>query len=439
MHLRKARRALLCVFGLSLATTSAFSQKTMLTGFVDSIGVQHVFYLDANSNLNQLLFLGGIAWGSQNLTGTFGGSPPAANSALTGFVDATGGEHVFYVDANNGLNQMYNPGTGTTWFPQNISGVFGGTGVGNVSLASFYDPADNSQHVFYIANTVLQPTNPIAGGPGPTAPVEQFFYPGSGSAWFWQDLSDTYSADPALANSQVTAFLDSLGGEHVVYQNSVGNIDQLYYPGSGTAWIPQNLTATYASGATAPVSPSGLSSFIDPNGSEHVVYIDTNQQINQLVYIVGTSFWAQQNLTTLAGGSNAGTGSNVAAFLDVNNGQHIAYIDGSGNINQLYYPGFGTSWSSQNLTGNYGGNAAGASSKLVAFPGTAADFFGALSFGLGEHIAYLDANDHVNQFFYPGTGTTWFWQNLSSYGGTAPALQPGISLSTSSDDSSDQQ
>jgi hypothetical protein len=437
MDLQRARRASLCAFGLLLATTSAFSQKTQVTGFVDANGGQQIFYLDANSNLNRVYFIGGIAWGSQNLTGTYGGSTPNANSALTSFVDASGGEHIFYVDANNSLNQMYYPGTGTTWYPQNISGVFGGAGVGNVSLASFYDPFDNSQHVFYIANTVLQPTNPIAGGPGPTAPVWQFYYPGNGTTWIAQNLSDTYSADAALANSQVTAFLDILGGEHVVYQNSTGQIDQLYYPGSGTVWIPQNLTSLYASGSTAPVSPSGLTSFVDPQGSQHVVYIDANQNIAQLVYILGTSFWVPQNLTTLAGGSNAGTGSNLASYFDVSGGQHIVYVDGSGNIGQLYYPGFGTSWSSQNLTGTYGGNAAGGATGLVAFPGTAADAVGALSFGLGEHVAYLDANDHVNQFFYPGSGTVWYWQNLSSYGGSTPALQPGSSLSIESDDSSD--
>jgi len=434
MHLQKARRALLCVFGLSLAAMSAFSQKTQFTGFADVNGGQHVFYLDANSNLNQLYFVGGIAWVAQNLTGTYGGSQPAANSPLTSFVDGSGGQHIFYVDANNSLNQMYWPGSGTTWYPQNISGVFGGLGVGNVSLTSFYDPADNSQHVFYIANTVIQP----AGGPGPTAPVEQFYYPGTGVIWYPQDLSGSYSADPALANSQITSFLDIGGGEHVVYQNAVGDIDQLYYPGSGTVWIPQNLTAMYASGTTAPLSPAGLTSFVGVDQAQHIAYVDTNQHVDQLVYIPGAGGWARQDLTSLAGASNAGTGSNLGSFLDVNDGQHIAFVDASGNINQLYYPGFGTIWTSQNLTGNYGGNAAGAATGLIAFPGTPGSASNSLFLGLGEHIVYLDVNEHLNQFYYPGYGTTWFWQNLSSYGGSVPALQPGILLSAS-DDSSDEQ
>ncbi|MBV8570731.1 MAG: hypothetical protein JO319_08960 [Acidobacteriaceae bacterium] len=413
MHSRKALKAVLCVFGLSLAATSAFSQKTTLTGFIDAQGGQHVFYLDKNSNLNQLIFLGGKAWGSQNLTGTFGGSLPAANTALTGFVDASGGQHVFYVDANNNVNQMYTPGPGNgeTWYPQNLTGVFGGNAANPTALTSFYDPTDGSEHVFYLGLSVTTTT------PSPVSVNQIFFWP-STNTWYPQDLSDTYGGNAAQSTSQITSYLDNVGGEHVVFQSDNGDINQLFYPGSGLSWIAQDLTASY--GGNTPSSPTGLSSYIDAVGGQHVVYVDAKGNVDQLAYITGAG-WLFQNVTILASGAASG-GSNVATYVDSVGGQHLVFLDAAGNVSQLFNPTPGSIlWYYQNLSGTYSGVAAGTLSSLAPFPSTQSD---SVFVGGDEHIAYVDVNENVDQLFYPSNGTTWFWQNLTSYAGSIPALFP---------------
>jgi hypothetical protein len=126
--------------------------------------------------------------------------------------------------------------------------------------------------------------------------------------------------------------------------------------------------------------------------------------------------------------------SHLASYIDFDYFQHIVYLDVNQHVNQIYYPNSGTSWTTQDLTGTFGGNTAGTASVLAAFP-TFGD-----QFMVGQHVAYLDGSDNVNQLYYPASGgTSWFWQNLTAaYNGNTPAILPVFSVSTSDDSGQNQ-
>ena len=132
MGFRKAPRALAFTVGLLFAATSAFCQNTNLASFVDLNGGQHIFFQETNFDVNQMFYLpGGTAWMDQDLLQIYGGNPAEADSPLTAFVDASGAEHVFYLDTNSNLNQTFYPG-GASWIPQNVTALAGG---GNLPAA----------------------------------------------------------------------------------------------------------------------------------------------------------------------------------------------------------------------------------------------------------------------------------------------------------------
>lgn len=411
MDLRKAVRGLLCVFGLSFAASSAFAQHTQITGFVDYAGGEHIYYLDANSHLNQQFYIMGTSWQSQDLTATYGGNTANADSPLTSYADANNGQHVFYVDTSGDLNQLYYPGSGTTWYPQDLGTSYSLPGVVGNSLASLINPATDNQNVYYIDQF---------------GHIQNAFYIGTGTAWQDQDLIGLYGGNTAVSGSPLIAFYDLpggvSGGQHVVYLDSSGNVNQLFYPGYGTTWYPQNLTSL-ASGAVAAAGTSNLTAYVDRSGDQHIVYEDASNNIDQLIYTPSTNTWIVQNLSSY-GGNTPESASHLASYIDATGAQHIAYLDGSQNVNQMFYSS-GNTWTTQNLTGAFGGNVAGAGSVLLAFP-----LYGD-AFMIGQHIAYLDGSDNINQLFYPASGgTSWIWQNLTSYGGNAPALVPASAVST---------
>ncbi len=433
MGFRKAPRALAFTVGLLFAATSAFCQNTNLASFVDLNGGQHIFFQETNFDVNQMFYLpGGTAWMDQDLLQIYGGNPAEADSPLTAFVDASGAEHVFYLDTNSNLNQTFYPG-GASWIPQNVTALAGGGNLPAASLTGYVD-GTGDQHVAYMdAN----------------AHLNQLFYSVALNTWYPQDLTAAYGAVPA-AGSALTEWNDQtvLVGQHIGYIDANGDVHQLVYFG-GSTWADQDMTAVY--GGNPAAAGSAIASFIDSSFVAHVVYEDNNQHLNQLVNSSPTT-WVPQDLTASYGGNLAQPAaipcvtppiapattpacpsSHIAAYNDSFGIQRIAYLDANQNLNGLsYYGGF--LWATANLTQIYGGTKPAAGSTLAAFIDDAG----------GQHIAYVDANEHISQIFnVAGPGQPWYPQDLTAiYSGNTPELVPGtgvsISLDLSSDSSIDQ-
>jgi hypothetical protein len=293
---------------------------------LDAFGQEHVFYLDQNNNINQLFFNNGSAgtpgWTNQTLTGAFGGPAPLRGTPLTGLLDGFS-ERIFYLDTTDNVNQLFFNFDNGTWTNQTLTGTTGSPSAFESSLNSFADGL--GKHVFYMDQN---------------AHVRQLLLNNAG--WINQDLT-------ALAGSSIaggaftTSFADGYG-EHVFYLDQLGTLTQLFSSNNG--WVSQNVAA--AAGAPPPSAFSSLTSFTDTCG-EHVVYLDGSNNVTHLSFSgVG---WSNQNLTALSSGPSAGwcTLWMGSAWADASDdGEHMFYPDPIGDVNHLVRTN--GNWTNQNLT-----------------------------------------------------------------------------------------
>lgn len=282
-------KGLLCLslVGVACCVTTLGAQSTNvggLTSFADVAGGgQHVFYLDTSKAVNQLFF-NGTEWINQNLTAITGSPRSSADRALSSFVDAAGGQHVFYFDSRNVVNQLFFDGT--KWINQSLSNASGVPIARSPSeLTSFVD-ATGGQHVFYFDTKNV---------------VSQLFF--DGTKWIIQNLSNASGVPIAGPASRLTSFADAAGGQHVFYIDPRNTVNQLFF--DGTKWIVQNLSSD--SGVPITGTASGLTGFSDATGGQHVFYFDPNNGVNQL-FFNGTK-WIKQGLRSAPGvpsGSSSG-------------------------------------------------------------------------------------------------------------------------------------
>src|SRR4051794_25607961 len=120
---------------------------TRLTSFTDNLG-SHVFYQNTSNQINQLLGTGGssgITWTNQNFNTVT--SAVSGGTGLTSFVDHVG-EHVFFLDVNHAVNQLLGTVTsaGVTWSSGSVPNST--LAAGAAGLTSFIDSA--GEHVFYV-------------------------------------------------------------------------------------------------------------------------------------------------------------------------------------------------------------------------------------------------------------------------------------------------
>ena len=269
------------------------------------------------------------------------GPLPSSASGLASFADATGGQHVFYVDTNNNVNQLFFDGT--KWIPQNLTKMTAGPLSSSAGGLSSFADAIGGQHLFYVD------TNNN---------VNQLFF--NGTKWIEQNLGSDLGAPKAASASGLTSFADATSGQHLFYVDTNNNVNQLFF--NGTKWIEQDLGSDL--GAPKAASASGLTSFADATGGQHLFYVDTNNNVNQL-FFNGTK-WIEQNLGSDLGAPKAASAIRLTGFADARSGQHVFYIGANNGVNQLFFNG--TRWFQQVLanaagtpSGSSGGGAGGGS------------------------------------------------------------------------------
>jgi hypothetical protein len=214
------------------------------------------------------------------------------------------------------------------------------------------------------------------------------------------------SGVPAAAGSALTSYINPSGIDHIVFLGSNQHVYQLRYNGS---WTTQDLTSLAGAGVAA--SGSALTTFVDSKGNEHVLYLDPSQHVHQLYY---NGTWSDQDLTAETGNTLAASGSHLTSFDDEicgltgGHGQHVVYLGTNLHVYQLYWNG---NWSNQDLTAISGNHLAASGSALTSFDDVP-------NGGCNEHIFYLDASAHVNQLYYNGG---WSNQDLTASTGNHTA------------------
>jgi hypothetical protein len=368
---------------------SAVAQNAALTGFVDSHGVERVFYEDALQNIQELDNSGSWSLAVPGPTEQSGGPPTIAGSALTSFYDSFGIQHVFYFDATLNVRELYNNGR---WWPNQLTGGTlnprTGLPVGaatnappardSLSIASCFD-SRNVEHVFYIDSS---------------SHVRELFNNGQ---WGTHDITAQTETPTATDGSPLTSFCDSSGNVNVFTELVPSTTNIEWFHVNVGSWVALNLTA--ATDGPSPLFPNVLTSFFDSFGIGHVFYFDTKQNVQELYNVNG--LWSGNDPTTKTNSPSAETFSALTSFFDTNRIEHVFYFDSNLHVRELYNDG---QWETNDLTARTNCPTMARVSALGSFFDTQ-----------GEHVFYVDGADHIIQLSFNGN---WLSTDLTAITGS---------------------
>jgi hypothetical protein len=353
-------------------------------------GTRHVFYIDSNGHVHQL-YSTANGWSDVDLTNLTGAPPAKSGSGLTSVLDsATNYVHLYYQSNFIGGDEYELYGTGTTWHSNDVtslagSGAVPGPGDGPSSIIG----SGSVIHVFYMQSGVQN--------------LVELYWLGGTS---WHADSPSFLAgqsSPPCDNqpSALTSFMDRSNGNnfmHIFCMGTFGDVYEFYYTG-GSAWH-YDVPTTLARGPAGSIY-SNITSFIDNSNNSsimHVFYLGTNLNVYELYY---TGSWHSDDPTSLAGAPVAGTVSGqlspLTSFINTSGigdtSMHVMYLGTNEHVYALHYLG-GTSWGYFDATASAGAPAAASGSALTSFQDLAG----------GVRTYFLGANSHVYELYWQTEG-----------------------------------
>jgi hypothetical protein len=242
-------------------------------------------------------------------------------------------------------------------------------------------------------------------------------YGGPLYGWVGRCVTCAAGAPEAATGSALTGF-EASGYTHVFYEDTNGDVNELYCLCSNTSgtWIHDNPTSL-AGGAPVAASGSALTSFIY-TGVMHVFYLGTNNNVYELYWDGGTA-WHHDDPTSLAGAPVAISGSALTSFDDGSGVMHVFYLNSENyqelNVQELYWNG-GTAWHTDNATSQAGvplASLAAVGSALTGFVNTS---------GIGDtgmHVMYLATNGEVYALHAMSSPAWSYFDATTSSGGVA--------------------
>ena len=238
---------------------------------------QQVIYIGSDGNIWEISWKdpdsdpinGGKLWQkidlSQN-TGFTGRLGPKLGSSIVGCAfEHEGTKHVFYIDGNNDICELYY--SGGKWVGNNLSNAATAhPPAANSPLAGYVCAYENTQHVVYI---------------GADGDIHEIYW---SNGWKpEQSLTNITSTPKPAGNSALVGYAcEYERTQHVIYIDNNSKIQELYR--RGTSWLNTEISTSAGSGATPPLTTaSPLAGYAFENqGTHHVIYLDANQQIHEL-------------------------------------------------------------------------------------------------------------------------------------------------------------
>ena len=211
------------------------------------------------------------------------------------------------------------------------------------------------------------------------------------------------------------------GIQHTVYVDRSGNLDDAMYNTVTNQWLASTVNLTGVTGSPSASIGSGLTSWIQSDGP-HVAYVDNSGNLSQIWYTTASGNWSYQNLNGFTGGPSASLSSGLTSWVQ-SDGPHVVYVDKSGNLDQAFYNTAANHWYYNNLNALTGSPNVSLSSGLTSW--VQSD---------GPHIAYVDNAGNLDQTYYGLSSGIWFYQNLNGFtGGPSAALSSGLTSWIQSD------
>jgi hypothetical protein len=365
-------------------------------------GYTSVYTIDSSDDHLQETYLSamGKPWATQDLSANYGTPVMMADTTPVAVVH-DGYTSVYTIDANGDLQETYLPAIGDSWSTQNLSEEFGTPTSTVTPTAVFHDGYVSVYTVATSTGDLWETYLPSAGFPG--------------DSWIAQNLSANYGT-PAVdsVTSPVALVHDGFTSVYTVDAGS-DDLQETYLPYMGDAWTTQNLSVNYGTPAVdSLMSPTA----IVHDGYTSVYTVDTSGDLQETYLPAIGDSWSTQNLSLNYGTPAVALDTKLVALYHTGYASVYTVDASSDDLQETYLPAIGGAWSTQNLSANYGVPAATTIAAALVHPDT--------SGGLTWTSVYTvnSGTEDLEETYLPVMGDSWTTQNLSVNYGT-PAVQEG--------------
>jgi hypothetical protein len=210
--------------------------------------------------------------------------------------------------------------------------------------------------------------------------------------WEMNNLTQRTGAPKPRQGSPLAGYaFESQGTEHVIYIDSNNDIRELYYNG---AWRTNNLSR--ATNAPKPAATSPLAAYVTPyDSNQHVFYIAENGDVQELYWAGGSWTAGQPDLTQSTSAPQAASGGSFSGWsCQYEQTEHVAYQGLDGYLYELYHAD-GQGWGVTYLIESAGSGATQPKpqSPLIGY---------AVNAEQTDHVIYVDNNAKVHELYRSG-------------------------------------
>jgi hypothetical protein len=155
------------------------------------------------------------------------------------------------------------------------------------------------------------------------------------------ETAATVGGTPASQSSALDGYVEPDGSQHVNFIDANGHIHELFRnPGSTALWMDNDLTALAGTSTTAFIG-SGLDGYVEPDGRQYVNFIDDNGDVHELYTSLDpTAQWVDIDLTKNAFNETTATVGGTPAVRRPNNLDGYSQADGSRHVNFIDGTGY---------------------------------------------------------------------------------------------------
>jgi hypothetical protein len=290
---------------------------------------QHVVYRDEAGHIQELFFRAedGVFVNNDLTTAT---DAPLASGTPSGYTwDADKSQHVVYRAIDGHIVELYYLASQQVWKANDLTEQAARQAGSTPPLAAgspfgYVWDVDGAQHVVYR---------------GVDKHIHEFVRPPDRDAWYSFDLTKTAAAPEAEGDPVGYTWADD-ASQHIVYRDTDGHIQQLYYKAEEAVWKHTDLTRD----TEAPLAAGSPDAYTwDEDASQHVVYRDRDGRIQELYFKAEEGIWRVNDLSSVTGAPFA-QGKPAGYSWDVDPSQHIGYASREGRVEELFFRAESGEW-----------------------------------------------------------------------------------------------
>jgi hypothetical protein len=262
-----------------LADAPVAEQFTTFTSWVDTSGNPHFVYIDSNLDIDQISYTASSGeWATQNLTNTVDVPLATVSFGLTSWTQSDG-PHFVFEDRNGHVHQIWYTTASGKWNTQDLTEMLSAPIAAQLTTFTSWMMSDGPHFVYIDSN----------------GDVDQMWYATASGEWGTQNLTEMLGATTAVISNGLTSWTQS-DGPHFIYEDANGHVHQMWYTTASGEWATEDLTEIL--GAPTALG-TAFTSWVDSSGDPHIMYIDSKGDIDQMWYTLASGEWATQNLTEM--------------------------------------------------------------------------------------------------------------------------------------------